>query len=203
MKMKSVNAWYLKKNRGWKIYTGGTENMGIYLNPGNAAFSKAVHSKIYVDKTGLIAYTNECIGTKQGYLCVSRPRRFGKSMSVEMLAAYYSRGCDSEKLFSAYKAKTLATFSEHLNCHSVVFLNMQRFLSRAENAQKMVPYLEKCVLKELRELYPAAVTDENLHLSEAFEQIYDTAGESFVFLIDEWDCIFREERYDTKAQMRH
>lgn len=62
--------------------------MGIYLNLGNTAFSKAVHSKIYVDKTTLIKYTNDVLGTKQVNICVSRPRRFGKSTAVEMLAAY-------------------------------------------------------------------------------------------------------------------
>lgn len=69
--------------------------MGYYLNPGNKGFWEAVRSRIYVDKTGLISYTNELIDTKEKYLCVSRPRRFGKSMALEMLAAYYSRGCDS------------------------------------------------------------------------------------------------------------
>ena len=73
--------------------------MGIYLNPDNEGFWEAVRSEIYVDKTGLIACTNEYLNTRDHYLCVSRPRRFGKSMTLEMLAAYYSCGCDSERLF--------------------------------------------------------------------------------------------------------
>lgn len=68
--------------------------MGIYLNPGNDGFWEAVRSKIYVDKTGFIAHTNELIGTEQKFICVSRPRRFGKSMTLKMLTAYYSRRCD-------------------------------------------------------------------------------------------------------------
>ncbi len=67
--------------------------MGFYLNPDNEGFRESVHSEIYVDKTGLIAYTNQCLDTKQKFICVSRPRRFGKSMALEMLAAYYSNGC--------------------------------------------------------------------------------------------------------------
>ena len=70
--------------------------MGRYLNAGNENFQKSVNSEIYIDKTGLIAYTNRVINTLQGYLCISRPRRFGKSMAANMLTAYYSRGCDSE-----------------------------------------------------------------------------------------------------------
>lgn len=71
---------------------------GIYLNPGNNGFWEAVNSKIYVDKTKLISYTNELISTEQKFICISRPRRFGKSMALRMLAAYYSCGCDSAEL---------------------------------------------------------------------------------------------------------
>ena len=71
--------------------------MGFYVNPKNRGFWESIRSKIYVDKTGLIACTNEYINTEQKFICVSRPRRFGKSMALKMLAAYYSRGCDSEE----------------------------------------------------------------------------------------------------------
>lgn len=74
--------------------------MGIYLNPGNAGFESAVNSKIYVDKTKMLEYTNEAMGTEQRYICVSRPRRFGKSVTAEMLVAYYGRRCDSRSLFA-------------------------------------------------------------------------------------------------------
>ena len=77
--------------------------MGIYLNPKNAGFKEAIRSEIYVDKTGLIEYTNKYMNTEQKYICVSRPRRFGKSMALKMLAAYYSRGCDSQELFRGRK----------------------------------------------------------------------------------------------------
>lgn len=73
--------------------------MGIYLNPGNDGFWESVRSPIYVDKTGLIARTNALISTEEKYICITRPRRFGKSMALEMLAAYYSCGCNSRKLF--------------------------------------------------------------------------------------------------------
>lgn len=74
--------------------------MGIFVNPGNGAFQVAVNSEIYVDKTGLLTYTNKVMNTLQGYICNSRPRRFGKSIAANMLTAYYSRGCDSEAMFS-------------------------------------------------------------------------------------------------------
>ena len=77
--------------------------MGIYLNPDNEDFQQSLNSKIYVDKSELIAYTNGILRTEQKYICVSRPRRFGKSMAAEMLTAYYNRGCDSKQIFKGLK----------------------------------------------------------------------------------------------------
>ena len=77
--------------------------MGRFLNPDNSAFQVALNSEIYVDKTGLLEYTNRVMGTKQGYICNSRPRRFGKSITADMLTAYYSRGCSSREMFEKFQ----------------------------------------------------------------------------------------------------
>lgn len=126
--------------------------MGIYLNPGNRGFWQSIRSEIYVDKTGLIARTNQYVNTEQKYICVSRPRRFGKSMALKMLAAYYSRGCDSADLFRGFQIEKEASFREHLNQYDVIFLNMQQFLIRAKG-QEVTEYLEAAVMEELRESY--------------------------------------------------
>lgn len=97
--------------------------MGFYLNPGNDGFKESIRSRIYVDKSGLIARTNEWIDTEEKYICVSRPRRFGKSMALKMLAAYYSRGCDSGELFVGLEIEKDGSYEEHRNRHDVIFLN--------------------------------------------------------------------------------
>ena len=84
--------------------------MGVYLNPGSGKFKESISSEIYVDKTGLIGYTNRVLRTKQKYVCVSRPRRFGKSMAAELRAAYYGRGVDSEEVFHGYKIEKDPSF---------------------------------------------------------------------------------------------
>ncbi|MDE7297873.1 MAG: AAA family ATPase, partial [Lachnospiraceae bacterium] len=140
--------------------------MGIYLNPGNNGFKESIRSKIYVDKTGLIAYTNECLNTKQKYICVSRPRRFGKSMTLEMLAAYYSCGCDSRELFAGLKIENDSTFEESLNQYDVIFLNMQQFLIEAKGCE-VTEYLEQEVLRELRKKYGEFLMGEENGLAAA------------------------------------
>ena len=87
--------------------------MGIYLNPGNEDFRRVVNSDIYIDKSLLITYTNSVFNTEQQYICVSRPRRFGKSMAVNMLTAYYSRGCDSRELFRNLKISKAESFENN------------------------------------------------------------------------------------------
>ena len=73
--------------------------MGLFVNPDNSAFQVALNSEIYIDKTGLLKYTNKVMDTRQALICNSRPRRFGKTTTADMLTAYYSRGCHSETMF--------------------------------------------------------------------------------------------------------
>lgn len=167
--------------------------MGIYLNPNNVGFWKSVRSKIYVDKTKMIAYTNECLNTREQFICVSRPRRFGKSMALDMLAAYYSNGCDSDELFAKYKIAKEKSFHEHLNKYDVIFLNIQRFLSSAKQ-QGMIAMLEQAVIAELRELYGSLFSEHETILPMALSQIYAKTNKQFIFLIDEWDCVMRERQ---------
>lgn len=174
--------------------------MGIYLNPDNDGFWQAVRSEIYVDKTGLIAFTNKYLNTEQKYICVSRPRRFGKSMALKMLAAYYSRGCESRDLFRGFQIESQKTFEEHLNQYDVIFLNMQQFLIRAKD-QNVTEYLEKVVIDDIREVYGELFSKQETILAAVLERIYARTKKKFIFLIDEWDCVMRE-RQESEALQR-
>ena len=128
--------------------------MGGYLNPGNEKFGEALNSQIYVDKTGLIEYTNRVMYSNQKYVCVSRPRRFGKSMAANMLAAYYSRGCDSRELFQGLKISRTDAYEKKLNQYNTIFLNMQEFLSQTSSMEEMLRLVKKSVLWDLFFEYP-------------------------------------------------
>lgn len=174
--------------------------MGIYLNPGNNKFKRAVNSDIYVDKTGLIKYTNSIVNTLQSCVCVSRPRRFGKSMAADMLTAYYSKGCDSRELFSGLEIAKDESFEEHLNKYDTIFLNMQEFLSRSSNVKALLERVEGKVIRELKKQYPdVELYDEN-DLAETMQDIFAESECPFIVIIDEWDCISREFKHDKAAQ---
>lgn len=177
--------------------------MGIYLDPGNEQFTKMTASEIYVDKTGLIEYTNRVINTMQAYLCVSRPRRFGKSMAAAMLAAYYSRGCSSRELFQPYCISGTPDFHKHLNQYHTIFLNIQEFLSRSNNVGELITRIKKMILRELLDAYPDVDYFDRSDLVESMKDIYAAYHQPFVFIIDEWDCIFREYKQDKTAQEQY
>lgn len=177
--------------------------MGRFLNPGNEAFGISLTSDIYVDKTELISFTNSRLGKENRFLCVSRPRRFGKSMTANMLAAYYGRDCDSKGMFEQCQIAQAPSFLTYLNKYHVLFFDMQRFLIRAGSAQQMVSYLEKEIAAELKEACPGLENVQEQHLAPLLEMIYRKDRTGYVFIIDEWDCIFREEKENKKAQKEY
>ena len=177
--------------------------MGIYLNPGNAAFSEAVHSQIYVDKTELISYTNNVLATNQKNICVSRPRRFGKSITANMLAAYYSKGCQSDTLFKDRKISCSKDYKKYLNTYTTIFLNIQEFLSRSSNVEELIQRIRRSLMREIRREYPTIDFYDELDLTENMKEIYAETNEPFIIIIDEWDCIFREYAEDKAAQERY
>ena len=172
--------------------------MGVYLNPGSERFRTGLRSQIYVDKTGLIKQVNRWIRTEQKFICVSRPRRFGKSMAVDMLTAYYACGEDTSALFSNLKIASADSYREHLNQYDVIKINMQEFLSATNSVEEMLKSLQKRLLKDLKYVYPDFVDEDSLIWS--MKDIFAKTNRPFVILIDEWDCLFREYAHNTDAQ---
>ena len=177
--------------------------MGTYLNPDNSKFQESINSDIYVDKTGLITYTNSVMHTQQKCICVSRPRRFGKSMAANMLSAYYSRGCDSKELFQNLEIAEDDQFETYLNQYDVIFLNVQEFLSQSKNIDEMISLIRRSVLWDLLGEYPEFRYFDTSNLTRTMQDVYQQTKCSFVVIIDEWDCVFREYKTDRETQERY
>ena len=177
--------------------------MGLFVNPGNDAFQMALNSEIYVDKTGLLEYTNRVMDTKQAFICNSRPRRFGKSTTADMLVAYYSCGCDSRQIFEGTAISQAETFHQHLNQYDVIRLDIQWFLASPESVENVVERINKSVVTELREHYPDELQSQTVSLAEGMSRIHEVTGKKFVVVIDEWDVLIREEAEDAKVQKEY
>ena len=180
--------------------------MGIYLNPGNDTFSIISHSKLYVDKTGIVNFTNNYIGEIRPYIASSRPRRFGKTIAAETLAAYYSNGCDSEELFSELKIARYTSFKKYLNQFDVIFMDLRWMYGDALAKKKVkkdtqiIPYIQSLVIDELRNEFADCVADDDVSLPAVLARINDRTKRKFVIIIDEWDCIFREDKNNQVLQ---
>ena len=181
--------------------------MGIYLNPGNEGFKSAVRSKIYIDKTGLLEYTNSVLDTEQRYICVSRPRRFGKSIAAEMLVAYYDKSCDSKELFQGREIAKDRDFTEHLNQYDVIHVDMNSLCHKRDrktkqeiSAREAVNVFHIAVIDELRKKFPDSVREDDVDLPTVLSQVNEDSDSKFIIIIDEWDAIFREHKEDETAQ---
>ena len=171
--------------------------MGTYVNPGTKNFEKDINDDFYVDKSMLIKVLNTKINRRNCYCCVSRPRRFGKTMAANMIAAYYSKGCDSHELFSDLKISKDPSFEENVNKYTVIQLDMNDVVTNKED-RSVTEYINKEVVYELRKIYPSALPEENVSLSKAIKEIYSSTGDQFVFVIDEYDVIIRDQKYSSE-----
>ena len=166
----------------------------MYVNVDNASFQMELDDE-YVDKSALISLTNKFINKSRRFICVTRPRRFGKSVTLEMLNAYYSKGCDSRTLFSDLNIASTPDFEKHLNQHDVLFLNMMSFEDNEFNGEKYLDILNQKVVSELKETYPdRLVKDKSYSLPDAISLL----KKRFVFIIDEWDFVFRKYPNNSK-----
>ena len=177
--------------------------MGYYLNPTTKGFQDSLNSEIYIDKTGLIEKLNRLINTEQRYVCVSRPRRFGKTMAIKMLSAYYNAESDSDELFKDLEIRRTQSYKKHMNQYEVIRINMTEFMSDSKGMDEMVALIEESVLWELLERYTEIPFFNPKSLNRTMTDIYRKLNISFVILIDEWDCIFREYKDKKEEQGKY
>ena len=185
--------------------------MGTYLNPGKAAYEEAVNSEIFVDKTEMIGYLNSVVRTKKKYVCVSRPRRFGKTMAADMVCAYYDSKTDSRELFEKRLIATCTTtrsgsrevtWDEYMGKCDVIRLVMTDFFKAGMPIEEALVTIKTRVLDELEECYPGTKYDVK-DFAFSFDKFYRKSGRQFVIVIDEWDAVFRMLQDDAGGQRKY
>ena len=173
--------------------------MGLYIDQGNFSFAQAMNDVIYVDKSALLGHLNRMVNTRRKFVCVTRPRRFGKSLAAQMLCAYYDRSCDSRSLFEGLSIARDETFERYLNKFPVISLDVHEERSRINDGMDFVPWLQERVLSEIRELWGDIIQPGDT-LPLALARINDKTGTQFVICLDEWHSIYRMDAGNEKAQ---
>lgn len=176
--------------------------MGTYINIGNEGFRRIRRSE-YIDKSELIAVVNETLFTRQNLSCVTRSRRFGKTMAANMLCAYYDQSCESRSLFSDLDIASHPSFEEHLNKYPVIYLDITNFTTRDIPRLDIVPTIQQEVKEEVCRCYPEADTRPEDDLMAALTKIADHYHIHFIMIIDEWDAICREASDEEEAMDKY
>ena len=162
--------------------------MGVYFNPDNESFTKDRNYKIYIDKTELLEFLNESIGTPQNCIAVSHARRFGKSHAAGMIDAYYSCGSDSYELFKDTEIAKKDCFKKHLNKYNVIHLDVSSLWD--DYKENIVEKIVEYIYKDFQIVFGESLDYES-KLSYVLMKIYQKTNIPFVIIIDEWDCVIR------------
>ena len=171
--------------------------MGTFINIGNAGFQRSRNGE-YVDKSGLIAVVNSTLFTEKCFSCVSRSRRFGKSMAAKMLCAYYDKSCDSRALFQDLEIAAHPSFEKHLNKYAVLYLDMTDFMAETKD-EHIVETIKKKLKDDIVAAYPGISVTADDDVMDTLLKVHESTGDSFFFIIDEWDAICREFKPGTAA----
>ncbi len=171
--------------------------MGMYINKGNNGF-RMIRNSEYVDKSGLINVINRTLFTEWRFSCITRCRRFGKSMAAKMLAAYYDCTCDSRELFADLEIAKDPSFEKHLNKYRVIYLDMTDFITKFKDGS-IVRHIDEELKKEVCDTYSEMTFEESYDLMDCLMRIAMATNDRFFFIIDEWDAICREFDPGTEA----
>ena len=167
--------------------------MGTYINPGFGNLVVDRREENYIDKSMMIKELNSYIGKQDPFICVTRPRRFGKTMSANMIAAYYSKGCDSHEVFEGLKITEESSFEEHINNYNVIKFDCANMSGRRRNGMSTVETIEYYILSDFREEFPDLSFPEGCDITQAIQIVYQKKHERFVIIMDEYDFLVREE----------
>lgn len=172
--------------------------MSLYLNKNNDKFISYRNDDIYIDKSLLVGVTNKNIGIeRKKFMCITRPRRFGKTMALSMLNAYYSKGCDSKPIFDKLQIANDESYLEHLNKHNVIWIDMASLYTGLNDKSIFVQKLKEFIYLDLKNNFKninleCDLTDGTF-LANSIIKINSEINERFIFLMDEWDVIYREQ----------
>ena len=167
--------------------------MGIYLNPSNVGLKEILAGDIFVDKTMLISELNKFIDKGNKYICVSRPRRFGKTIATNIMCAYYSKGCDSREIFSKLKISKAKNYEQYLNKLNFIKIDVASEYQNARVKDEMLIDLQAKLLREFRAQFPKIKFRDNETLANCMMEVYSATGETFVIILDEYDCLVRNQ----------
>ena len=171
--------------------------MAYFLNSDfrNNEFELVSNDKYFVDKTKMIEKTNELINIKDRFLCITRPRRFGKTINAMMLASYYSKNANFKNLFDKLEISKSSSYLQHLNKHNVIYMTLNQISSPNCTYKEFISGYADDLINDLQEIFPNVQIKNTNPIYKILTQVYNQIGQGFIFIIDEWDYIFNNNLF--------
>ncbi len=172
----------------------GAVNMGIFLNSRSpcADYREMVSDLYFVDKSMLITELIPALEKKNRYFCISRPRRFGKSVMANMIGAFFGKSMDSSGLFDHLAISKQEKYRDHLNQHNVIYIDFSRMSENCDSYRSYINRIQNGLKEDIISEYPNLALDHKKAVWNNLQQIFEKKGEKFIFIMDEWDAIFHK-----------
>ena len=179
--------------------------MGIYLNSRTPfeSYKATIAGVYFVDKTSLISELLPAFSTEDRYYCITRPRRFGKSVMANMVGSFLSKGADASELFDNLAISKTKNYQDHRNRHNVLFLDFSRMPRDCDHYSYYIKRIQDGLNRDLSESYPQVDMDTDGAVWDNLFHIFQQTGDKFVFIIDEWDAIFHKSFITASDQEKY
>lgn len=170
--------------------------MGVYLDSktGYTLYKNELEKPYFVDKTRLLEELIPMICEGSNYICITRPRRFGKTVIANMIAAFFSRSCEAKDIFERLYISSVKNYKQYINKYAVIHISFNDIATECLSYDSYIKRIEKKLIRDLKREYPEVELEEDEYLVDVFCDIYaEDESAQFIFVLDEWDYIFHQE----------
>lgn len=182
--------------------------MGAYLNSTAAytLYKGESEEPYFVDKTQMLEDLFPLIKKGNSHICLTRPRRFGKTVMANMAASFFSKGCESDDIFKNLRIAQSEDYEKYRNQFSVIHITWNDTPSSCFSYQQYIKRILEKLARDLKREYPMVKFDEGGDIVDLFMEIYiEDPSARFIFILDEWDYIFYQDyaaEQDKKAYLQ-
>ena len=171
----------------------GAMTLGLYLNSDRSLknYEELYRSDYFVDKSLIIEHLNRLIGKRSKYICITRPRRFGKTSVADMIAAYYSKAVDAKNIFDNLKISKSPGYIENLNKYNVINISFNKIPDNGKTYDDYINMIKQSLISDIVKYYP----DINPNKFFTVADMLQSTGDKFKFVLDEWDYIFSKNLF--------
>lgn len=169
--------------------------MGTYLNsitPYTLYKSESL-SPYFVDKTLMLSELFPYVSAGNRHICITRPRRFGKTIMANMISSFFQKASDSSDVFDSLAISQVDDYRRYKNQYNVIRIDFSKMPRNCDSYTQYIERIEALLIEDVKEAYPQVKINEADAVGDILESVFVQCGEKFIFVLDEWDFIFHRD----------